>query len=216
MEISAKLLKELRAKTGVGMMQCKKALQESGGDVNKAVELLRKRYRYVSSTCGGSTRKPAEGLIASYIHTGGRVGVLIEVNCETDFVSRTSEFQSLVQDIAMQIAACPSVKYVQVSDIPAKIVEKETAIEMGQDDLSSQPDSIKEKIVQGRIEKRLKEITLMEQPYIRDQSIVVEELINQAIAKLGENIRVRRFTRYIIGKAIADESLRMNGPQEDR
>lgn len=208
MEISAKLIKELRAKTGVGMMQCKKALQESGGDLNKAVELLRKWN--TDFTCGGSNLKLAEGIVTSYIHTGGRLGVLVEVNCETDFVARTSEFQALVRDIAMQIAAYPSVRYIQVSDIPAEIVEKETEIEMGRDDLAGQPDSIKKKIVQGRIEKRLKEMALMDQLYIRDQSIVVGELVNQAIAKLGENIRVRRFTHYVLGEAIAEETLRMN------
>ncbi|HEY9665627.1 MAG TPA: translation elongation factor Ts [Coleofasciculaceae cyanobacterium] len=214
MKISAKLIKELRAKTGVGMMQCKKALQDSGGDVNKAVEMLRKWN--VSSTCRGSNLKRAEGIVASYIHTGGRVGVLVEVNCETDFVAYTPEFQSLVRDIAMQIAACPSVKYVKVSDIPAEIVEKETEIEMGWDDLANIPDNVQEKIVQGRIEKRLKELCLMDQLYIRDQSIVVEELVNQAIAKLGENIQVRRFTRYVLGERIAEETLRLNRPQEDR
>lgn len=199
-EISAQLVKELRAKTGVGLMKCKKALRESGSDLDKAVELLRQWGESVSS--GDSQTGLAEGLVASYIHTGGRIGVLLEVNCETDFVARNEVFQTLVHNVAMQIAACPSVEYVTVSDIPAEISEKEKEIEMGRDDLAGKPDNIKEKIVQGRIEKRLKELTLMDQPYIRDQNITVEELVKQAIAQLGENIGVRRFTRYVLGEGI--------------
>jgi len=204
-EISAKLVQELRAKTGVGLMKCKKALQESDGDIAQAIERLRQKGELLAAAGGNSEKEPAEGLIASYIHTGSRVGVLLEVNCETDFVARNEVFQALVRNISMQIAACPNVEYVQVSDIPSEISEKEKEIEMGRDDLADKPETIKEKIVQGRIEKRLRELCLMDQAYIRDQSISVEELVKQASAQLGENIRVRRFVRYVLGEGITQQ-----------
>ena len=199
-QISAKLVKELREKTGAGMMDCKKALAESGGDMEKAIEWLRQKG--IMSAGKKEGRIAAEGLVDSYIHTGGRIGVLVEVNCETDFVARREEFQALVRNIAMQIAACPNVEYVKVEDIPAEVSAKEKEIEMGRDDLEGKPDKIKEKIVQGRVDKRLKEICLMPQAYIRDQSITVEELVKQSIAQLGENIQVRRFTRFVLGEGI--------------
>ncbi|MBW4431866.1 MAG: translation elongation factor Ts [Pelatocladus maniniholoensis HA4357-MV3] len=199
-EISAKLVQELRQKTGAGMMDCKKALKENDGDLVKAEEWLRKKG--IAKAGAKADRVAAEGLVGSYIHTGGRVGVLVEINCETDFVARREEFQTLVRNVAMQIAACPNVEYVKVSDIPADIVQKEKDIEMGRDDISNKPDNVKEKIVQGRIDKRLKELTLMDQPYIRDQSITVEELVKQAIAQIGENIQVRRFVRFVLGEGI--------------
>lgn len=202
-EIKAKLVKELREKTGAGMMDCKKALVASDGDTAKAIEWLRKKG--ITSAEKKSGRVAAEGIIGSYIHTGGRVGVLVEVNCETDFVARRDEFQALVKNVAMQVAACPNVEYVKVDDIPQEIVQKEKDIEMGRDDLGKKPENIKEKIVQGRIEKRLKELSLMDQPYIRDQSITVEELVKQCIGQLGENIQVRRFTRYVLGEGIEKE-----------
>lgn len=199
-EISAQVVKDLRERTGAGMMDCKKALKETDGDMTKAMEWLRQKG--ITSADKKAGRVAAEGLVGSYIHTGGRVGVLVEVNCETDFVARREEFQTLVRNIAMQVAACPNVEYVKVDDIPASIVQKEKDIEMGRDDLANKPDNIKEKIVQGRIEKRLKEITLMDQPYIRDQSISVEELVKQGVAALGENIQVRRFVRFVLGEGI--------------
>lgn len=199
-EISAKLVKELRDKTGAGMMDCKKALAENEGDITKSMEWLRQKG--ITSAEKKSGRVAAEGLIDSYIHTGGRIGVLVEVNCETDFVARGEKFQALVRNIAMQVAACPNVEYVKVEDIPAAIVDKEKEIEMGRDDLAKKPANIKEKIVQGRIEKRLKELSLVDQPYIRDQNITVEELVKQSIAELGENIQVRRFTRFVLGEGI--------------
>jgi elongation factor Ts len=202
-EISAKLVKELRDKTGAGMMDCKKALAENDGDVTKATEWLRQKG--ITSAEKKAGRVAAEGIVSSYIHTGGRVGVLVEVNCETDFVARREEFQNLARNIAMQVAACPNVEYVKVEDIPADIAQKEKDIEMGRDDLAGKPDNIKEKIVQGRIEKRLKELCLMDQPYIRDQSITVEELVKQNVALLGENIQVRRFSRYVLGEGIEKE-----------
>lgn len=202
-EISAKSVKELRERTGAGMMDCKKALQENDGDMEKAAEWLRQKG--ISSAEKKSSRVAAEGLVASYIHTGGRVGVLVEINCQTDFVARNEAFQALAKDVAMQIAACPNVEYVRTSDIPTEFAEREKAIEMGRDDLSDKPENIREKIVQGRIEKRLKEISLMDQPYIKDQTITVEELIKQNVAKLGENIQVRRFARFVLGEGIEKE-----------
>jgi len=199
-EISAQVVKQLRDKTGAGMMDCKKALKETNGDIDKAMEWLRQKG--IASAGKKAARVAAEGLIGSYIHTGGRVGVMVEVNCETDFVARREEFQALVRNIAMQIAACPNVEYVRVGDIPADIVAKEKEIEMGRDDLASKPDNVKEKIVQGRIDKRLKELALLDQAYVRDQSITVEELVKQAIAQLGENIQIRRFVRFILGEGI--------------
>ncbi len=202
-QISAKLVKELREKTGAGMMDCKKALQASDGDLKTATEWLRKKG--ISSAEKKAGRVAAEGLIDSYIHTGGRIGVLVEVNCETDFVARRAEFQTLVRNIAMQIAANPNVEYIRVEDIPPAIVEKEKEIEMGREDLAGKPDNIKEKIVEGRIKKQLKEITLLEQPYIREPSMNVNELVKQSIAQLGENIQVRRFTRFVLGEGIEKE-----------
>lgn len=202
-DISAKVVKELRDKTGAGMMDCKKALKETDGDTAKAVEWLRQKG--IASADKKSGRSATEGLVGSYIHTGGRVGVLVEVNCETDFVARREEFQELVRNVAMQIAACPNVEYVSVADIPQEMVAKEKEIEMNRDDLGNKPDNIKEKIVQGRIDKRLKELSLIDQPYIRDQNISVEELIKQTIAKLGENIQVRRFARFVLGEGLEKE-----------
>jgi elongation factor Ts len=201
--ISAKLVKELREQTGAGMMDCKKALAESDGDMTKATEWLRKKG--MASADKKQGRVAAEGLVDSYIHTGGRIGVLVEVNCETDFVARRPEFQELVRNIAMQIAACPNVEYVKVEDIPETITAKEKEIEMGRDDLAGKPENIKEKIVEGRIEKRKKEIALLPQPYIRDQSITVEELVKQSVSQLGENIQIRRFTRFVLGEGIEKE-----------
>jgi elongation factor Ts len=198
--ISAKMVKELREQTSAGMMDCKKALQENDGDMTKAAEWLRQKG--ITKADKKQGRIAAEGLVESYIHTGGRIGVLVEVNCETDFVARRAEFQELVKNIAMQIAACPNVEYVKPEEIPEAVATKEKEIEMGRDDLAGKPDNIKEKIVQGRIDKRLNEMSLLPQPYIRDQNITVEELVKQSIAQLGENIQVRRFVRFVLGEGI--------------
>ena len=198
--ITAKLVKDLREKTGAGMMDCKKALNETDGNVDKALEWLRKKG--IASAEKKSGRVAAEGSIGSYIHTGSRVGVLLELNCETDFVARGDIFQSLLKDVSMQVAACPNVEYVSIDEIPADVVEKEKQIEMGRDDLSGKPEQIKEKIVEGRIAKRLNELVLLSQPYIKDSSLTVEDLVKQAAAKIGENIKVRRFTRYTLGEGI--------------
>ncbi|MEJ6483585.1 translation elongation factor Ts [Nostoc punctiforme UO1] len=299
-EISAKLVQELRQKTGAGMMDCKKALIETEGNVEEAADWLRKKG--ISKAGAKSDRVAAEGLVDTYIQPGGQVGVLIEVNCQTDFVARNEafkalvknlakqaatadsvesllaqqyadspggtveefikqtiatlgeniqvrrfvnfalaegtqgvvdsyihtggrvgvlvelgshsesvatnqEFQSLARNTAMQVAACPNVEYVSVDQIPAEVAQKEKDIEMGKDDLANKPENIKEKIVQGRIEKRLKELTLIDQPYIRDQSISVEDLFKQAKAKLGEEIQVTRFVRYILGEGIEKQEI---------
>ena len=198
--ITAKLVKDLRDKTGAGMMDCKKALNETNGSLEKAVEWLRKKG--IASAEKKSGRVAAEGAIGSYIHTGSRVGVLLELNCETDFVARGEIFQSLLKDISMQVAACPNVEYVSVSDIPQEVVDKEKLIEMGRDDLANKPEQIREKIVEGRITKRLKELVLLDQPYIKDSALTVEQLVKQTAGKIGENIKVRRFTRYTLGEGI--------------
>jgi len=198
--ITAKLVKDLRDKTGAGMMDCKKALNETKGDLDKAIEWLRKKG--IASAEKKSGRIAAEGAIGSYIHTGSRVGVLLELNCETDFVARGEIFQSLLKDISMQVAACPNVEYVSVDDVPQDVVEKEKLIELGRDDLVNKPDQIREKIVEGRIAKRLKELVLLDQPYIKDSALTVEQLVKQTAGKIGENIKVRRFTRYTLGEGI--------------
>lgn len=294
-EISAKLVQELRQKTGAGMMDCKKALKENEGDIEKSIEWLRQKG--IASASKKSDRIAAEGLVEthiqpsgrvgvlievncqtdfvarneafkalvknlaeqaatadsveslltqpylenqsitvdqfikqtiaqlgeniqvrrfinfaipedkqgvvdSYIHTGGRVGVLVELNAETDAAAKNEEFQTLAKNAAMQVAACPNVEYVSIDEIPTEIAEKEKAIEMGRDDLANKPNNIKEKIVQGRIEKRLKEMTLLDQPFIRDQGISVEDLVKQVKGKVGEPIKVSRFVRYILGEGI--------------
>tara|TARA_Y100001978_G_scaffold181585_1_gene177865 strand:+ start:269 stop:925 length:657 start_codon:yes stop_codon:yes gene_type:complete len=203
--ITAKLVKELRDKTGAGMMDCKKALNETEGNVDKAIEWLRKKG--IASAEKKSGRVAAEGSIGSYIHTGSRVGVLLELNCETDFVARGEIFQSLLKDVAMQIAACPNVEYVSLDEIPKEVVDKEKQIEMGRDDLTGKPEQIKEKIVEGRISKRLNELVLLEQPYIKDSSLSVEQLVKETAGKIGENIKIRRFTRYTLGEGIEVETV---------
>ncbi|MFO5527339.1 MAG: translation elongation factor Ts [Cuspidothrix sp.] len=298
-EISAKLVQELRQKTGAGMMDCKKALKENDGDIEASVTWLRQKG--IAKADKGSGRIAAEGLVETYIQPGGQVGVLIEVNCQTDFVARNDAFKALVKNLAqqaatvdsveslltqpyienssvtvdefiketiatlgeniqvrrfvnfsisgtpgiadsyihtggrvgvlvelntqtasavaneefknlarnaaMQIAACPNVEYVSVDQIPAEIVSKEKDIEMGKDDLGNKPENIKEKIVQGRIEKRLKEMTLLDQPYIRDQSISVEDLVKEVKFKVGAEIQVSRFVRFVLGEGIEKKEI---------
>lgn len=199
-QISAQHVKELRNQTGAGMMDCKKALQDSNGDMQIAIETLRKKGLALADK--KSSRITAEGLIESYIHAGSRIGVLVELNCETDFVSRRSEFHQLAKDIAMQIAACPSVQYVSVSDIDEYVIINETKIESGKEDLINKPQDIKAKIVSGRIDKRLKEISLMNQNFIKNPDLSIEELIKQHIALLGENIKIRRFKKFLLGEGL--------------
>eukprot|EP00884_Botryococcus_braunii_P014023 jgi/Botrbrau1/22621/Bobra.176_1s0049.2 len=198
--ISAKLVKELREKTGGGMMDCKKALVECNGDLDKAAEYLRKKG--LVSAEKKASRVAAEGIVASYIHPGSRLGVLVEVNCETDFVARGEKFRSLVADVAMQIAACPEVVVVDVADVPPELKAKETDIEMQKEDILSKPEAIRPKIVEGRIAKTLKTWALLEQPFVKDGDKTVAEIVKEAVASIGENIQIRRFSRYQLGEGI--------------
>nr|QUE29955.1 tsf [Erythrocladia irregularis] len=198
-DISAQVVKELRDKTGAGMMDCKKALQSSNGNMEEAIDAL--RIKGLASADKKSSRKAAEGLVDSYIHTGNRIGVLVEVNCETDFVARRIEFQELVKDIAMQIAASPSVAYISTAQIDSTIIETEKQLESQKDDLMNKPDNIRDKIVDGRIQKRLKEMCLLDQSFIKNQDITIEELVKQSIALLGENIQIARFQRFTLGES---------------
>ena len=199
-EISAKIVKELRDKTSAGMMDCKKAFQEADGDFQKAEEALKKKGLAVADK--KSSRIATEGIVEAYIHMGGKLGILVEVNCETDFVARRAEFQELARNIAMQIAACPQVQYINAADIPPEIAENEKKIEIEKDDLGNKPLEIKEKIVEGRIQKKLKEMVLLEQAFIRDSSMTIEELVKKNISTLGENIQIRRFERFVLGEGL--------------
>ncbi|KAL3532475.1 hypothetical protein ACH5RR_005996 [Cinchona calisaya] len=201
--ISPALVKQLREETGAGMMDCKKALSETGGDLKKAPEYLRKKG--LSSAEKKSSRLAAEGRIGSYIHDS-RIGALIEVNCETDFVGRSENFKELVDDLAMQVVAIPQVQYVSIEDIPASIVNKEKELEMQREDLQSKPENIREKIVEGRVSKRLGELALLEQPFIKNDGILVKDLVKQTVAALGENIKVRRFVRFTLGEESKPDS----------
>ena len=179
------------------MMDCKKALSETGGDLEKAHEYLRKKG--LAAADKKSSRIAAEGRIGSYIHDS-RIGVLFEVNCETDFVGRSENFKELVEDLAMQVVASRQVQYVSVEDVPESVVTKERELEMQREDLQSKPESIREKIVDGRIAKRLGELALLEQPYIKNDTMLVKDLVKQTVAALGENIKVRRFARFTLGE----------------
>ena len=197
MDVNANLVKELREISGCGFMDCKAALVATNGDLQAAADYLRKKG--VSSAAKKSHRSTGEGLVESYIHPGGKVGVLIEVNCETDFVARTDTFKTLVRDLAMQIAAaCPI--SVSPDEVPAELVAKEREILTEQAKASGKPEKIIEKMVEGRIQKYYEEVCLLEQKFVKDQDRAVKEIVNDAIAKLGENIRVRRFARFQLGK----------------
>lgn len=198
-QITASMVKELRESTGCGMMDCKKALIETGGDMEKAKEYLREKGLADAAKKAG--RITAEGRVDAYIHGNGRIGVLVEVNCETDFVAKTDEFKEFVKDIAMQVAASKP-EYVSRDEVPAEIVEKEKKILVAQAKNEGKPDKIIEKMVQGRLEKYYKEICLLEQPFIKNTDITVQELLNEKIAKIGENISIRRFARFELGEGI--------------
>jgi elongation factor Ts len=199
-EISAQIVKELREKTSAGMMDSKKALQESNGDIEKAIEYLKQKG--LASANKKAARIATEGLIESYIHMGGKLGVMVELNCETDFVARNPEFQELARNIAMQIAACPTVKFIKLEEIPDSIIQEEKTIEAAKEDLANKPQEIKNKILEGRVQKRLKEMILLEQFFIRDNNITIDELVKQHISKLGENIQIRRFERFNLGEGL--------------
>ena len=198
-EITAALVKELRERTGAGMMDCKKALAATEGDMDKAIDFLREKGLAAAAKKAG--RIAAEGLVESYIHGGGRIGVLVEVNCETDFVAKTDAFKSLVKDIAMHIAAAnPS--YLRREEVPAAELEHEKMVLSEQARNEGKPEKIIEKMVTGRIEKYYKEVCLLEQPFVKDPDKTISDLITESIAKIGENIAIRRLTRYQLGEGI--------------
>jgi elongation factor Ts len=197
MAVTADQVRELRERTGAGMMECKKALQETQGDFDKAVDVLRKSG--IARAASRAGRAASEGVVEAYIHPGNRVGVLIEVNCETDFVARTDEFRDLVRNLAMQVAAAGA-EFVRREDVPAERVEREREILKSQTEGQGKPTAILDKIVTGRLEKFYSEICLLEQPYIRDDKTTVGDLVRQASAKTGENIQVRRFARFRLGQ----------------
>jgi len=198
-EVSAGQVKELREKTGAGMMDCKKALAEAGGDLAKAEEVLRKKG--LSAAAKKSSRAATEGAVASYIHMGGKIGVLVEVNCETDFVARTEGFQALVKDVAMQIAAAAP-QWVRREEVPAEVVQKELEIAKAQMRDQKKPEAILEKIAQGKLEKFYEQTCLLDQPFVKEDKKKVHEIVTEAVAKIGENIQVRRFVRYALGEGL--------------
>lgn len=197
MEISASLVKELRERTNAGFMDCKTALKESGGDMEKAIDYL--RVKGLATAQKKSHRQTNEGLVLSYIHPGSRIGVLLELNCETDFVARTEEFQTFARDVAMQIAATAPLG-VRREDIPGDVLEKERAVFRTQALEQKKPEKVVEKIVEGKIEKFYAESCLLDQPFIKDDSKTVLGLLNELIGKLGENIKIVRFARFQIGQ----------------
>ena len=199
MAITASDVNALRQKTGVGMMDCKKALTEANGDMDKAIEILREKG--MASAAKKAGRIAAEGVVDSYIHMGGKVGVLVEVNCETDFVARGDQFKALVHDVALQIAASKPL-YVTKEEVPQEVLDKEKEILKIQAMNEGKPEAIAEKMVQGRIKKYYEEFCLLEQPFVKDSSKTVGQLITEAIAAIGEKITVRRFTRYEMGEGI--------------
>lgn len=196
MTITAEMVKELRSKPGIGIMECKSALNETNGDLEKALEYLRKKG--LSTAAKKQGRSAQEGSVGSYIHAGGKMGVLVEVNCETDFVAKTPEFQQLVKDIAMQVAAS-SPLCVKKEEVPEDVLQKEKEIFATQAKNSGKPDKVIDKIVEGRIEKFYAEACLMQQPFVKDPDKTINDLIIEKIQSLGENIIVKRFTRYHLG-----------------
>ncbi len=192
------LVKELRDKTGAGILDCQKALRESGDDVAKAIDYLRQKGLAAAEKKAG--RETNQGVIGAYIHSGNKIGVLIEVNCETDFVAKNDEFQALVKDLSLQVAAS-SPAYVKREDVPADVIEKEKSIYAAQAKEMGKPQAAWSKIVDGKLEKFFQESCLLEQAYIRDPNVNVKDVLAQKIAKIGENITVRRFTRYQLGQA---------------
>jgi len=197
MEVSASVVKELREKTGAGMMDCKKALAETQGDVQKAVDYLRQKG--LAAAAKKADRVAADGAVGAYVHPGGKIGVLVEINCETDFVARTTEFQALLKDIAMQVAAATP-RYIRREDVSPDELEKEKEIYRQQALETGKPEKVIDKIVYGKIERFYSEVCLLEQSFIKDPDKNISTVINDAIARLGENIQIRRFARYHLGE----------------
>jgi elongation factor Ts len=196
MAVTAGMVKELREKTGAGMMDCKKALSETAGDVEKAIDYLRQKG--LSDAAKRTGRTASEGLVGSYIHPGGKIGVLVEVNCESDFVARTEEFQALVKDVAMHVAASNPL-YLRREDVPEDVIAREKSIYEVQAREGGKPEKIVERIVHGKLEKFFEEVCLLEQPFVKEPDLSVNQLVSSVVAKLGENIVVRRFQRYQLG-----------------
>jgi elongation factor Ts len=199
MEINAKLVNELRQKTGAGIMDCKRALQETQGDIQKAVKYLREKG--VAEAGKRAAKVAAEGKVESYLHMGGKIGVLVEINCETDFVARGEDFQNFCREIAMQVAAANPL-YLKKEDVPESMLEQEREIYRKQALDAGKPEKVLDKIVEGRLRKYFAEICLLEQPYIREQKMSVDKLLKEVIAKTGENVVIRRFARFQLGEGI--------------
>jgi elongation factor Ts len=199
MEVNASTVKELREKTGAGVMDCKKALAECAGNLEKAVDYLRQKG--LAAAAKKMSRVAAEGLVGAYIHAGGKIGVMVELNCETDFVARTPEYQALLKDIAMQVAAA-SPRYIRREDVPTEEVERERAIYRSQVLEQGKPEKIVDKIVEGKLDRFYSEICLVEQSFIKDPDKKVGDLLQDAVARMGENIQVRRFMRYQVGEGV--------------
>jgi elongation factor Ts len=202
-EITARLVKDLRELTGVGMMECKRALVEAKGDIGDAEVLLRKWG--IASAGKKSARTTKQGLIGSYIHHGGQLGVLVEVNCESDFVARTEDFKELVHDVAMHIAAADP-RFIRKEDVPADVLDKEKEIARARAVLEGKPEKILDKIVEGRIAKFYEEVCLLDQPFVKEATLTVGQLVKTKIAKLGENIGIARFVRFKVGDVAAAEA----------
>ena len=200
-EISASLVKQLRERTGAGMMECKSALTEANGDINEAEVVLRKRG--IASAGKKASRTTKQGTVGSYIHAGAQLGVLIEVNCESDFVARTDDFQELVRDLAMHVAAADP-QFVRKEDVTPAVIEKEKEIQKARAMAEGKPEKIAEKMVEGRMAKFYEEICLYEQPFVKENTISIDQLIKTKIAKLGENISVSRFARFKVGDGVPD------------
>jgi len=198
MNITSEQIKLLREKTGAGMLNCKNALVETQGDFEKAIHFLRQKG--LASAEKKLSRTTKQGIITSYIHTGSKIGVLLELNCETDFVARRVEFQNLARNLAMQIAAGEAISYITLKDIPQQVWDSEIAIEAEREDLQNKPNNIRESILKGRVEKNLKNFTLLNQSCIRDPDLTVEEYIKNHVSLLGENIQINRFSKFIIGE----------------
>ena len=202
MDVSASAVKELREKTGAGMMDCKKALGETGGDLQKAVDYLRQKG--LAAAAKKADRVAADGAVSAYVHPGGKIGVLVEINCETDFVARTAEFQALLKDIAMQVAAA-NPRYVCREEVQSSELEKEKSIYRHQALETGKPEKVVEKIVEGKMERFYSEACLLEQAFIKDPDKKVADVVNDAIARLGEKIQIKRFARYHLGEAAVED-----------
>ena len=202
MEVSATTVKELREKTGAGMMDCKKALAETGGDMDKAIDYLRQKG--LAAAAKKADRTAADGAVGAYVHPGGKIGVLVEINCETDFVARTKEFQGLLKDIAMQVAAA-NPRCVRRDEVSNADLDKEKAIYRQQALESGKPEKVVDKIIEGKIDKFYSEVCLLEQSFIKDPDKKVQDVVNEAIGRLGENIQARRFARFHLGEGVGKD-----------